>query len=149
MNRKYTVESYYPVLDMLKIACPSLRIRTQIMVGFPSETEEDFQDALRVIDKDIFDFVEVYRFSSRINTPAANLPNKVAPHIVCHRNYCPESEIHHISPEYLARHSGEGRNPVFLIKFNQFWTPAFAGVTDLNLLRALIKVSTSYGFFNR
>jgi len=87
MNRNYTVESYLAALDVLKKACPSLQIRSQIIVGFPGETEEEFQDSLKAIDKGLLDFVEVYQFSPRINTPAANLPNNLSPNVLQNRFY--------------------------------------------------------------
>ncbi|MBN2006848.1 MAG: radical SAM protein [Anaerolineae bacterium] len=87
MNRNYAVEPYLATLDMLKKACPSLRIRSQMIAGFPSETEEEFQDSVRTIEKGPFDFVEVYPFSARINTPAATLANKLPSGVVMYRNY--------------------------------------------------------------
>ncbi len=87
MNRNYTVESCCAAYDALKKACPSLQIRSQIIVGFPGETEAEFQDSLKVIDTGLFDFMEVYQFSPRINTPAAALANNLSSSVVSNRYY--------------------------------------------------------------
>jgi len=87
MKRNYTVESCYDALDILKKACPSLQVRSQIIVGFPGETENEFQDSVNAIDKGVFDFVEAYAFSPRINTPAANLANRLSTIVVQNRHY--------------------------------------------------------------
>jgi len=56
-------------------------------VGFPGETEAEFQDSLNVIDTGLFDFMEVYQFSPRINTPAAALANNLSSSVVSNRYY--------------------------------------------------------------
>jgi len=86
MKRGYTIEDYKDAILTLKSQFPELQIRTQIMVGFPSETEEEFQDSLRLLDEINFDFVEVYPFQARPNTEAAAMKNQV-PQKVIRRRY--------------------------------------------------------------
>ncbi len=86
MRRGYTIESYKDAILTLKSRFPELQIRTQIMVGFPSETEDEFQDSLRLLDEINFDFVEVYPFQPRPNTEAAAMKNQV-PQKVIRRRY--------------------------------------------------------------
>ena len=82
MNRKYTIEEYKKVIRLINKEFSQIQIRTQIMVGFPSETEEEYQDSVRLLDELSFDIIEVYTYSPRPNTKAAKIkeqiPRKVA-----------------------------------------------------------------------
>lgn len=86
MRRGYKIEDYKQAILTLKREFPQIQIRTQILVGFPSETEDEFQDTLRLLDEVSFDFVEVYYFQSRPNTEAARMKDQV-PHEVIKRRY--------------------------------------------------------------
>lgn len=86
MRRGYTIEDYKEAILSLKRQFPELQIRTQIMVGFPSETEDEFQDSLRLLDEINFDFVEVYPFQPRPNTEAAGMKDQI-PQKVSRRRY--------------------------------------------------------------
>jgi len=77
MRRGYKIEDYKKAILSLKREFPKLQIRTQIMVGFPSETEEEFEDSLRLLDEIDYDFVEVYQFQPRPNTEAAAMRDQV------------------------------------------------------------------------
>lgn len=77
MKRGYTVEEYEQSISALRQAWPTINIRTQVMVGFPTESEEDFQDTARLLDKTHFDFVEIYMFQPRPKTVAARLDGQV------------------------------------------------------------------------
>jgi tRNA A37 methylthiotransferase MiaB len=77
MNRNYTIEEYKHLIVEIRKAYPALIIRSQLMVGFPTETEADFQDTLKLLDDLVFDYVEVYEFSDRPGTVAAKLEPKV------------------------------------------------------------------------
>ena len=85
MRRGYTIEDYKDAILTLKSRFPELQIRTQIMVGFPSETEQEFQDSLRLLDEINFDFVEVYPFQARPNTEAAAMKNQVPAKVIRRR----------------------------------------------------------------
>jgi len=77
MRRGYKIEDYKEAILSLKREFPKLQIRTQIMVGFPSETEKEFEDSLRLLDEIDYDFVEVYQFQPRPNTEAAAMKDQV------------------------------------------------------------------------
>jgi threonylcarbamoyladenosine tRNA methylthiotransferase CDKAL1 len=77
MRRGYKIEDYKEAILSLKREFPKLQIRTQIMVGFPSETEDEFEDSLRLLDEIDYDFVEVYQFQPRPNTEAAAMKDQV------------------------------------------------------------------------
>lgn len=77
MNRNYTIEEYNALIKEIRLFCPQIIIITQIMVGFPTETEEDFRNTLQLIDDLIFDQIEIYEFSSRPGTIAEKIEPKV------------------------------------------------------------------------
>ena len=78
MNRKYTIEEYKEAIRLINKEFPHIQIRTQIMVGFPSETEEEYQDSVRLLDELNFDIVEIYLYSPRPNTKAAKIKEQVS-----------------------------------------------------------------------
>jgi len=71
MNRKYSVEEYVEIANYLKKHCPELRLTTDIIVGFPGETEEDFNETLRLVKTLEFDMLYVGKYSPRPGTVAA------------------------------------------------------------------------------
>ena len=78
MKRGYKIEDLKFAINAIRKTYPKLKIRTQIMVGFPGETDSEFNDTLRLVDEVRFDFIEVYNYSPRSKTLAAKLPNQVA-----------------------------------------------------------------------
>jgi tRNA-2-methylthio-N6-dimethylallyladenosine synthase len=77
MNRKYTREYYLSIIDTAKKAIPDLTFSTDIMVGFPGETEEDLEQTLSLMQSVNFSYAFMYHFNEREGTFAAGLPNKV------------------------------------------------------------------------
>ena len=77
MNRNYTVEEYKMIINAIRKACPELIIRTQLIAGFPTETDQEFQETMQLLDDVVFDFVEVYEFSDRPGTIAEKIKPKV------------------------------------------------------------------------
>jgi threonylcarbamoyladenosine tRNA methylthiotransferase MtaB len=71
MNRKYTREEYLDIVKMLRSFDETYNITTDIIVGFPGETEEDFNDSLEIIEKAVFGKVHGFKFSKRKGTKAA------------------------------------------------------------------------------
>jgi MiaB/RimO family radical SAM methylthiotransferase len=77
MRRRYSIEEYLEYVQRLKSAFPKIIIRNQMLVGFPSENEKDFQASLKLIDNSNIDFHEIYTFSPRPGTAAADMVEKV------------------------------------------------------------------------
>ena len=73
MQRNYTRESYLELLVKLRSAMPSMTISTDLIVGYPGETEADFRETLSLIEEAGFDFGFVFKYSARAGTPAAAL----------------------------------------------------------------------------
>ena len=86
MNRKYTIEDYKENIRLINKEYPQIQIRTQIMVGFPSETEEEYQDSVRLLDELDFDIVETYLYSARPKTKAAQIKEQV-PRKIAEKRY--------------------------------------------------------------
>ena len=86
MNRGYNIEDFKEAILTLNHEFPQIKIRTQLMVGFPTETEEEFQDSMRLVDGLHFDFVEVYIFEARKGTRAAAMTGQV-PEKIKHERY--------------------------------------------------------------
>ena len=77
MNRKYTRQIFLETVERLKGACPDFTFTTDVIVGFPGETEADFQDSLDVVQSVQFAKVHMFPFSPRPRTRAAIMPNQV------------------------------------------------------------------------
>ena len=75
MNRKYTREEYLALVGRLRAAMPDLALSTDIIVGFPGETEEDFQDTLSLVREAAFSSAYTFIYSRRPGTPAAEMPD--------------------------------------------------------------------------
>ncbi len=77
MNRRYTQESYVSLIEALRTSCPDIALSTDVIVGFPGETEEDFQQTLKLIDAIGYHQVFTFIYSKRAGTPAATYPDEV------------------------------------------------------------------------
>ena len=77
MNRHYTTEQYIRQIDLLREAVPNISITSDIIVGFPGETEKDFNDTLSVVKNLCFDDLFVFHYTDRPGTKATNLPLKL------------------------------------------------------------------------
>lgn len=77
MARGYTVDQYLEIFDHLKERIPDLAITTDIIVGFPGETEEDFQKTLNLVDYCKYDMAYSFMYSPREGTPAAKMPDQI------------------------------------------------------------------------
>ena len=73
MARNYTREQYVSRIEKMRQAMPDMSLSTDIIVGFPGETEEDFQQTLSLIEELRFDWAFIFKYSTREGTPAANL----------------------------------------------------------------------------
>ena len=85
MNRNYTKEFFLDKISQLRAKLPKVGISTDIIVGFPGETDEDFADTLEIVEKTQFMRVHAFPFSARSGTKAFVFKNKVHPGTIKHR----------------------------------------------------------------
>lgn len=78
MGRRYTSSSYKDLVDRLKKTIPNVALSTDIIVGFPNETEEEFLDTLKMVEYCQYDFAFTFIYSPRIGTPAARVEDNVS-----------------------------------------------------------------------
>lgn len=86
MNRGYTRERYLELVDELRAAVPEIALSTDLIVGFPGETEDDFQATLEMVERIGYDNVFAFRYSRRPGTPAATMPEQVDDAVKADRN---------------------------------------------------------------
>ena len=85
MRRSYRAERYLGIIDRVRAAMPDAAITTDIIVGFPGETEEDFEQTLEVVRQARFSSAFTFQYSKRPGTPAAEMPDQVDPAVVTDR----------------------------------------------------------------
>ena len=86
MRRGYTAEQYRDLIARLRQAVPDIALSTDVIVGFPGETEEDFLETRRMLELVRFDSIFLFNYSERPGTVAPNLPDQV-PHDVKQRRF--------------------------------------------------------------
>ena len=77
MNRVYTVEKYLALVEKIRAAVPNISLTTDLIVGFPGETDETFAETLEFLERVRFDMAFTFIYSKRSGTPAADFPNQV------------------------------------------------------------------------
>lgn len=82
MRRSYRSEKFSGIIERVHQAIPDAAISTDIIVGFPGETEEDFQDTMEMVRKSKFSICYTYQYSKRPGTPAATLPDQLSKEVV-------------------------------------------------------------------
>ncbi len=85
MRRAYRRDRYLAILDRVRAAMPEAAITTDIIVGFPGETERDFEDTLDLVRQARFAGAFTFQYSIRPGTPAADMPDQVPPAVVAER----------------------------------------------------------------
>jgi len=103
MHRAYTAEKYVDLVRRIRHAREGIAITTDIIVGFPGETEEDYKQTRDLVEEIQFDNAFVFRYSSRRDTPAAEVPDQIDEHIKEQRN----QDLLWVVNE-SARRSGQG-----------------------------------------
>ena len=86
MNRRYDRDKYISIIDKLKAACPEIAITTDIIVGFPGETEEEFKETLSLVEYVEYDSAFTFIYSPREGTPAAGFSDQI-PYDVKHERF--------------------------------------------------------------
>ncbi len=106
MNRRYTKEKYLELVDKIKTEVPDISLTTDIIVGFPGETEEDFLETMDVVKKVRYDSAFTFIYSKRTGTPAAAMEEQVPEDVVKDRFDRLLKEVQEISAEVCSVHTG-------------------------------------------
>jgi tRNA-2-methylthio-N6-dimethylallyladenosine synthase len=106
MNRGYTRARYLELVDALRDAEPAMAFSTDVIVGFPGETEADFEATLQVVEDVGYDNVFAFRYSRRPGTPAATMPDQVPEDVKADRNRRLLEVAQRVAAERSARLTG-------------------------------------------
>ena len=106
MNRRYTKEQYLELVRKIKAAVPDISLTTDIIVGFPGETEEDFLETMDVVRKVRYDSAFTFIYSKRTGTPAAVMEGQIPEDVVKDRFDRLLKEVQDISAEVCRVHEG-------------------------------------------
>lgn len=107
MNRKYTKEDYLNLVERVRTAMPDISLTTDIIIGFPGETEEDFLDTLDVVKKARYDSAYTFLYSKRSGTKAATMENQVSDKVAKERFDRLLVEVQRISRELAKEDEGK------------------------------------------
>lgn len=106
MNRRYTKEQYLNLVERIRAAIPDISLTTDIIVGFPGETEEDFLETMDVVEKVRYDSAFTFIYSKRTGTPAAAMENQIPEDVVKDRFDRLLSKVQEIGRAMSARDTG-------------------------------------------
>ncbi len=106
MNRRYTKEQYLELVEKIRKAVPDISLTTDIIVGFPGETDEDFEETLDVVRKVRYDSAFTFIYSKRTGTPAAAMEDQVPQDVIKTRFDRLLKEVQAIAAESCAVHEG-------------------------------------------
>jgi threonylcarbamoyladenosine tRNA methylthiotransferase MtaB len=103
MGRRYTVEEYARLVEKLRATFPDVGITTDIMVGFPGETDAQFNDTYDFINEMAFSRLHVFRYSPRKGTPAARYPYRIPPEISIARSEAVRELGYRLAEEFRVK----------------------------------------------
>ncbi|MDD3218444.1 MAG: tRNA (N6-isopentenyl adenosine(37)-C2)-methylthiotransferase MiaB [Lachnospiraceae bacterium] len=106
MNRHYTKEQYLNLVEKIRKAIPDISLTTDIIVGFPGETEEDFLDTMDLVEKVRYDSAFTFIYSRRTGTPAAAMEEQIPEDVIKDRFDRLLDRVQKISREMSARYTG-------------------------------------------
>lgn len=158
MNRKYTVEDYEIIVNSIRTHFSDAAITTDIMTGFPGETDEEFKKTLLFTKKIGFADAHIFQYSRRKGTPADTMPNQIAPEIKEKRSKLLEVAVQKSRQQFLSSQLGKVVKVLFEQKChddNSFFegkTPNYITVRvktekDINNQLLDVKLISSDGYY--
>ena len=133
MNRHYDKERYLTLVEKIKTAMPDISLTTDIIVGFPGETEEDFLETMDVVKKVRFDSAFTFLYSKRTGTPAAVMENQIPEDVMKDRFDRLLEEVQTIGREMSSRDTGSVQE-VLVEEVNEHDPSLVTGRMSNNLL---------------
>ncbi|WML47469.1 tRNA (N(6)-L-threonylcarbamoyladenosine(37)-C(2))-methylthiotransferase MtaB [Neobacillus sp. PS3-34] len=141
MRRKYTMEFFGERLDRLKEALPGLAVTSDVIVGFPGETEEEFMETFNFIKEHKFSELHVFPYSKRTGTPAARMEDQVDEEVKNERVHRLISLSDQLAKEYASQFENEVLEVIPEEEFkDQSTTGLFVGYTD-NYLKVVFQAT--------
>ncbi|NPC93367.1 tRNA (N(6)-L-threonylcarbamoyladenosine(37)-C(2))-methylthiotransferase MtaB [Bacillus sp. WMMC1349] len=151
MRRKYTMEFFADRLTKLKKALPGLAVTSDVIVGFPGETDEEFMETYRFIKEHKFSELHVFPYSKRTGTPAARMENQVDENLKNERVHQLIALSNQLAKEYASNYEGDvleiipeepftetGEDNLFVGYTDNYMKVVFEG--SENLIGKLVKV---------
>ena len=121
MNRKYNAEQYAEACERLRTAFPNVAITTDIIVGFPDETEEDFKESLAFAERMKLDKIHTFPYSPKKGTPAAKMKNQISGDIKSQRSKEMIALSDKMNIDFLNNNIGKTVPVLFEDMENGFW----------------------------
>ena len=158
MNRRYDKEKYLDLVERIRTAIPDISLTTDIIVGFPGETEEDFQETLDVVAKCGYDTAFTFLYSKRTGTPAAAMEDQIPKSVAQPRFDRLLAEVQKIAGEICGKDCGTVQS-VLVESLNDHLdgyvsgrlsnntTVHFPGTEDLIGKLVMVKLTEAKGFY--
>ncbi|RFU71677.1 tRNA (N(6)-L-threonylcarbamoyladenosine(37)-C(2))-methylthiotransferase MtaB [Peribacillus saganii] len=141
MRRKYTMEFFAERLQKLKLALPGLAVTSDVIVGFPGETEEEFMETYNFIKEHQFSELHVFPYSKRTGTPAARMEDQIDEEVKNNRVHRLISLSDQLAKEYASRFENEILEVIPEERFNEDEeSNLYVGYTD-NYLKVVFPLS--------
>lgn len=134
MNRHYNREEFIEKTKIIKKYMPYAGLTTDIIVGFPGESDEDFEDSMSIVREVEFSKVHVFKYSKRKNTPAADRADQVDGNIKIKRS----EELIILQDQYLKKFREKNMPRTLKVLFEEFDQGYYFGYTD-NYIRVKVK----------
>jgi len=142
MNRDYTTEEFAAKITQIREQIPEIAVTTDVMVGFPSETEEDFNTTYEFIKELGFSDLHVFKYSKREGTPAAKFDEQVHSRVKKKRSAKLRELGERMTEEYRDKFIGKGLD-VMIEEERDHRTGLLTGLTD-NYLKVMVDAEDSY-----
>lgn len=147
MNRKYTREEYLEIVDMLREFDPCYGISTDMIAGFPNETEEDFQESLQLVQEVNFCKVHAFKYSKREGTAAASMARHVAPEVKNRRTGKLIEEGEKAAQAFFEKCLGDTRVVLtesiengMIVGYSDHYVKTYINSTDKELINEFVRV---------
>ena len=115
MNRRYTTKEYKDIVDKLRSAIPNVAITTDVIVGFPGETEEEFEQTYNFLKDVELSQMHIFKYSPRKGTKAADMDNQVSPQIKHERS----EKLLQLNKENFEKFASKSLGKEFEVLFEQ------------------------------
>ncbi len=156
MNRKHDRDLYFDVIERLRKARPDITFSSDFIVGFPGETDQDFEDTMDMVRRVEFVSCYSFKFSARPGTPAANMQNLVRPDIASQRLAALQGLLNEQQAEFNRKSVGltlpvlldrKGKKTGQLVGRSPFMQSVFVQAND-RLMNTIVDVKITEGFDN-